>query len=96
MPHTVFFSWQSDCPNAVGRTMIEACLGNAIKALHADADVRLANRDTVIDQDTLGIQGTPRIADSIYDKIDHAAVFLSDLTNVAFRPERGGIPTQTY
>ena len=39
-----------------------------------------------------GIPGTPKVADTIYEKIDRATVFLSDLTYVALRPEGGGIP----
>ena len=92
MPRTVFLSWQSDRPNAVGRTMIEASLAEAIKALDSDAEIRPADRDIAIDRDTLGVPGTPAIADTIYRKIDRATVFVSDLTYVAIRPKGGGIP----
>ncbi|MBY5421049.1 hypothetical protein [Rhizobium leguminosarum] len=92
MTHHIFFSWQSDTHNAVGRSMTEACLERAIGLLQADADVDLADRELAIDKDTLHVPGSPAIAETIYDKIDRAAVFLSDLTYVALRPNGGGIP----
>ncbi len=92
MAHHIFFSWQSDTPNAVGRSMIEACLERAIGLLQADAEVDLADRELAMDKDTLHVPGSPAIAETIYGKIDRAAVFLSDLTYVAVRPSGGGIP----
>ncbi|MGH6879181.1 MAG: hypothetical protein ACREHV_17615 [Rhizomicrobium sp.] len=92
MVHHIFFSWQSDTPNAVGRSMIEACLERAIGLLQADAEVDLADRELAMDKDTLYVPGSPAIAETIYGKIDRAAVFLSDLTYVALRPGGGGIP----
>ena len=92
MRHTIFLSWQSDTPNGVGRTMIEACLADAIKAVRADAEVKPADREIAIDKDTAGVPGSPAIAETIYRKIDSATVFLSDLTYVALRPKGGGIP----
>jgi hypothetical protein len=92
MPHRVFFSWQSDTPNSVGRSMIEACLERAIGTLQADADIDLADRELAIGKDTLNVPGSPPIADTIYAKIDETAVFVSDLTYVALRPNGGGIP----
>lgn len=92
MVHHIFFSWQSDTPNAVGRTMIEACLERAIGHLQADAEIELADRELAVDKDTLHVPGSPAIAETIYSKIDRAAVFLSDLTYVAERPNGGGIP----
>jgi hypothetical protein len=92
MPHRIFFSWQSDTPNAVGRTMIEACLERAIGTLQADAEIDVADRELSVDKDTLHVPGSPPIVETIYGKIDQAAVFLSDLTYVALRPHGGGIP----
>jgi hypothetical protein len=45
-----------------------------------------------MDKDTFHVPGSPAIAETIYGKIDRAAVFLSDLTYVAVRPNGGGIP----
>lgn len=92
MVHHIFFSWQSDTANAVGRSMIEKCLERAIGQVQADAEVDLADRELVMDKDTLDVPGSPPIADTIFSKIDKAAVFLSDLTYISRRPNSGGIP----
>jgi len=92
MPHHVFFSWQSDTPNRVGRSFIETCLGRAIGELQADADVDPADRELAVDRDTLEVPGSPPIMETIFGKIDRAAVFLSDLTYVAERAGGGRTP----
>lgn len=92
MPHHIFFSWQSDIPNRVGRSLIETCLERAIAVLQADADIDLADRDIAVDRDTLDVPGSPPIMETIFGKIDRAAVFLSDLTYVAERAGGGRIP----
>jgi hypothetical protein len=85
MPQHIFFSWQSDTPNAVGRSFVESCLERAIGELVADADVELADRQLEVDKDTQNVPGSPPIADTIFGKIDNSAVFLADLTFVAKR-----------
>src|SRR5271170_842276 len=85
MPHHVFFSSQSDTPNRVGRSFIETCLGRAIGELQADADVDPADRELAVDRDTLEVPGSPPIMETIFGKIDRAAVFPLDLTYVAER-----------
>ncbi|WCK21764.1 hypothetical protein [Agrobacterium tumefaciens] len=92
MTHHIFFSWQSDTPNGVGRSLIETYLERAIGTLQADADIDLADRDIAIDRDTLDVPGSPPIMETIFGKIDRAAVFLSDLTYVAERPGGGRTP----
>jgi hypothetical protein len=92
MTHNIFFSWQSDTANRVGRSLIETCLERAIGALQADADVDPADRDMAIDRDTLDIPGSPPIMETIFGKIDRAAVFVSDLTYVAERAGGGRTP----
>jgi hypothetical protein len=86
MTQHIFFSWQSDVPNGVGRSFIEACLGQAIGEVIADTDVELADRDLALDKDTLNEPGSPSIAETIFGKIDNAAIFLADMTYVAARP----------
>ncbi len=92
MTHHVFFSWQSDIPNNVGRTFIQSCLQRAIAALQADADIDLADREVAVDRDTLDVPGSPPILETIFGKIDRAAIFLSDLTYVAERVGGGRTP----
>ena len=91
MPRHIFFSWQSDTANRIGRSFIETCLGRAIGELQADADVDPADREMAVDRDTLDVPGMPPIIEAIFGKIDRAAVFLSDLTYVAERT--GGVRT---
>lgn len=85
MTHHIFFSWQSDIPNPVGRSFIETCLDRAIAEVVGDTDIELADRDLAVDKDTKGEPGSPSIADTIFGKIDKAAVFLADMTYVATR-----------
>ena len=92
MPQRIFFSWQSDTRNRVGRSIIETCLDRAIRTLQADADIEPANRDMSVDRDTLDVPGSPPIMETIFGKIDRAGVFLSDLTFVAERVSGGRTP----
>jgi len=92
MTYHIFFSWQSDLSNRICRSLIQSCLERAIGALHADADVDLADREVAIDRDTLDVPGSPPILETIFAKIDRAAIFLSDLTYIAERPGGGRIP----
>jgi hypothetical protein len=85
MPQHVFFSWQSDTPNRVGRNFIETCLERAIGELRADADVAVADREIAVDRDTRNVPGSPPIMEIIFAKIDEAAIFLADFTYVAER-----------
>ncbi len=73
----VFYSWQSDLPNATNRGFIERALGQAVKAIGDDASIEL---EPVIDRDTAGVPGAPDIADTIFAKIDSSAVFVCDVT----------------
>jgi len=80
MAHRIFFSWQSDTPNSVGRSMIEACLERAIGTLQADAEIELADRELAIDKDTLHVPVSPPIVETIYGKIDQACSFRTSPT----------------
>jgi hypothetical protein len=85
MPNYIFYSWQSDTDNRIGRGLIQWALDRAIKALNADADVDPADRNLHADRDTINVSGMPPLADTIFGKIDRAVAFLSDLTHVATR-----------
>lgn len=92
MTHKIFFSWQADRPNNTGRNFIENALYKAIRILKTDLDVDEAVREGLeVDHDTKGVPGSPPIVDTIFGKIDSAAVFLADVTFVAERPD--GRPT---
>ena len=60
--------------------------------ISVDATVEDAIRDQIeIDRDTKGVPGSPPIVETIFRKIDNAAVFVPDLTFVGARPD--GRPT---
>lgn len=87
MPHHIFFSWQSDTQTRTGRNLIDRALEQAIGILAADADIDAADRELAIDRDSAGVPGSPPIVDTIFSKIDRAAVFTirSDLCRGARR-----------
>src|SRR5687768_5550906 len=80
MARKVFYSWQSDLPNATNRgfilTALEAACAEVAK------DVAVEERPEV-DRDTQGVPGAPDIAATIFAKIDSADVFLADISIVA-------------
>jgi hypothetical protein len=92
MPHTVFFSWQIDTPPRSGRNFIERALRKVLVELASTPELEEAVRDDLaLDKDTKGIAGQPPIAETIFKKIDAAAVFVPDLTFVGTRKD--GRPT---
>jgi hypothetical protein len=93
MPTKIFFSWQSDTPNKVGRSLILAVLEDVIIDLKADADIEEAFREEIeVDHDTKNVAGTPPIVDTIFNKIDDASIFIADLTFAGKRPNGDPIP----
>ena len=94
MPLHIFFSWQSDVANRVGRNFIEKALERAIAELKAGAEVDEAarNEEIAVDRDTRGVPGSPPIMEAIFAKIDRAAVFLADMTYVATRLDGKKVP----
>lgn len=75
--HTIFYSWQSDLPNSTNRGFIEDCLGRAIKEVKADEELEL---DPSLDRDTAGVPGSPDIANTIFEKIRRADIFMGDVS----------------
>jgi hypothetical protein len=94
MPTTIFFSWASDPPTNIGRNFIERTLESAIRNIGSDSELIPAARDQlVVDRDTNDEPGHPSITDTIFKKIDIAAVYVCDLTLVATRiNNKGGSP----
>ncbi len=78
-PVTVFYSWQSDLPNATNRGFIGDCLERAIKELRADPKLKV---DPCLDRDTQNVPGSPDIASTIFDKIDRCGLFVCDVSVV--------------
>jgi len=77
---TIFYSWQSDSPSKSNKNFIQDALEKAVKALTSKGSVAI---DPVIDRDTRNVAGAPKISDTIFSKIDTAAVFVADVTIVS-------------
>lgn len=73
--HTIFYSWQKDCPNNTNRGLIKTALEDAATALTTDLHV-----EPRIDHDTKDTPGSPDITRTILKKIDDATVFVADIT----------------
>jgi hypothetical protein len=86
-PLKLFFSWQADAPTGVCRNFIEKALKQALVRVVTSIEVESAVREVGIgiDRDTLDTAGWAPIVDTIFKKIDDAAVFVPDLTFVATR-----------
>lgn len=91
MQNKIFYSWQVDTPAKVNRNLIERALQLALNRIGRNTALESATRDLAIDRDTKGIPGSPPIVETIFRKIDAAAVFLPDLTFVGSRAD--GRPT---
>lgn len=77
MDFTVFYSWQSDLPNATNRGFIEKALEIAAKLIRDDESIRI---EPVIDRDTIGVPGAPDIAETILRKIEQSQVCVCDVS----------------
>jgi|GEM_PF-5745276 len=73
----IFYSWQSDLPNASNRGFIEKALENVAKTIRKD---RTLDIEPVIDRDTAGVSGAPEIVGTIFSKIEQADVFACDIS----------------
>jgi hypothetical protein len=76
----VFYSWQSDLPNATNRGFIQKALENAAKAVRDDNSLHV---DPVVDRDTIGVPGSPDIASTIFEKIERAQAFVCDISIIS-------------
>lgn len=88
MKQIVFYSWQSDLPNASNRGFIQDALENAAAAIKADDTVEV---EPVIDRDSQGVPGAPDIASTIFSKITAADVFVADVS-ITGRGEKRATP----
>lgn len=67
----IFYSWQSDIKSS--RNFLSDCLKRLPSKLKGFVIIK-------VDRDTQGLAGSPDIGDSIYDKIEHADIFVADVT----------------
>jgi hypothetical protein len=80
MVSKVFYSWQSDLPNATNRGFIEKALEDAAKSIREDESIKV---EPVLDRDTVGVPGAPDIASTIFEKIEQAEVFVCDVSIIS-------------
>ena len=80
MRRVVFYSWQSDLPNATNRGLIQSALETAARAIAGDDTVDV---EPVIDRDTEGVAGSPDIASTIFAKIDAADIVVADVSIIS-------------
>jgi hypothetical protein len=82
----IFYSWQSDLENCTNRGFINKALEDAAKLIRNDDSIEV---EPVIDRDTTGVPGSPDIANTIFNKIENAQVFVCDISiinlNTPFR-----------
>jgi len=81
----IFYSWQADTPDKIGKAFIRLALDEAIAMLSEDLDLDEAERPNV-DQDTQGVMGSPNIAETIFEKIRNSEVVVVDATLVGETP----------
>jgi hypothetical protein len=77
MASMIFYSWQSDLPNATNRGFIQTALERAARSIRDDASISV---EPVVDRDTAGVPGSPDIATTILQKIDSCDVFVCDVS----------------
>lgn len=79
MKPTLFYSWQTDSPDATNRHLIRKALEDACSTLAAQPEIFEAPR---VDSGMEGVAGTPEVAAVMFQKIERAAVFVGDVTLV--------------
>ncbi|MGO7018397.1 hypothetical protein [Rhizobium leguminosarum] len=84
----IFWSWQSDTHNGSGRYFVRDILNELALEFNGvdgttEAERPESDQTVEIDHDTLGVAGSPHIADTILRKIREAAVFVADVTPIA-------------
>jgi hypothetical protein len=79
MEYLIFYSWQSDLPRRLTRDLIRGAAGSALTRIAQDVGLEDSTR---LDSDTENVSGTPDIANTIYEKIASADVFVADMSIV--------------
>jgi hypothetical protein len=89
----VFWSWQSDTTGKTGRHFVRALLDLAVKELKEAPELDEPTRDELhVDQDRQDVPGSPRLADTIMEKIRAVVVVVADVTPVGEAWKRAGEP----
>jgi hypothetical protein len=89
----IFWAWQSDTDQKVGRYLVRDALDAAIQRLKEANEIeepaeQTRLQDIHLDYDTKDLSGSPDIVAAIFDKIASAAVFVGDVTPVGKTPTK--------
>ena len=77
---TVFYAWQSDTPEQINRYLIRSALDAAAERITNDPTFDVT---VLVDSDTQGVPGQPKVTDTILSKIDVCDIFVPDMSFVA-------------
>jgi hypothetical protein len=84
----VFWSWQSDTPVDIGRSLVRDALNQAIAELKQPVEMveepttAFTREELHLDHDVYGTTGSPDLAQTIFEKIKSSGVVVADVTNV--------------
>jgi hypothetical protein len=78
-PFKIFYSWQSDLPDQVNAQLIRSVLGEVASELTEDDDIEVK---AICDEATRNTPGSPKIVDTIFEKILQSTAFVCDLSKV--------------
>jgi hypothetical protein len=79
----IFWSWQSDTPEQIGKYLVRDALKVAVDRLKQAEDIDEPTRDDLhLDQDTQGTTGSPDLVPTIFRKIEESEVIVADVTIV--------------
>lgn len=79
----IFWSWQSDTPEQIGKYLVRDALKIAIDNLKQAEDIEEPTRDDLhLDQDTQDTTGSPDLVPTIFGKIEKSEVVVADVTIV--------------
>jgi hypothetical protein len=76
---TVFYAWQAQHPGNCNRSLIHEALERALRDLAQDKEEPI---EFALDQDALGVLGSPEISATILQKIENCSIFVADITPV--------------
>lgn len=85
MIHSIFYSWQSDLPESDNKQYIGTCLQDALSKIKKSMDFSL---EYVIDRATSKRIGTIDIAQTIFNKINIAKLFIADVSIINHRTKK--------
>ncbi|MEL6231572.1 MAG: hypothetical protein AAFR24_16825 [Cyanobacteria bacterium J06627_3] len=86
---TLFYAWQSDLEPKCNRYLIRDAAKEALKQLSRESVLEESPR---LDSDTQKVAGTPEVAATIFSKIDHAGLFLADVSFVGTSVDDDKLP----